>query len=323
MGQETPRFLFGEAPSSKGEKNFRRRGLSLLFSLLFHSALLAFLANLHLFFPVEMPERMIYEVVISEPESLNFPAGEITFSEPYEYFRRALRENLGESGVFKEEDLSNEAAEGIAETSAYQESTSSEIFEGLSADNPQNKSDAAHRSSMLSEFRLDLPEDQNFRLSLKAEQDRDLLERSQGSSLSRELNIPKVRYSGGSRYSFPGYYRSLRRTETGGINVGRRSSYSLSGFDISPWAEEMIRKIQENWIIPEKNSAKIKGSVGIFLVLRKNGDLISAEIVESSGFSSLDQAALQAVDASVPLPELPGEIPSGSLEVYLVFDYDD
>lgn len=322
MGQETFRFHFGEIPSSKGEKDLMRKSLIFLFSILLHTALFVFLLSIQLFFPVEMPERVIYEVEIREPESLYFPEGEIRFSEPHEYFRESLRENLRTPDTLKEEILSRDPAEKAIDSPDSYEPAGEEVSESLPAGGSQNRREAALFSNTLSQFRLDLPEEQDPKLSFNLERDSERAERSPESSLNRELKIPDAQYSRGIGLSSPRYSRYARKTGAGRISPRRGSSYSIGDIDISPWADETIRKIQENWSIPEESSARIKGNVGIYLKIRREGELISSEIVESSGFSSLDQAALKAIDASFPLPELPASFPADSLEIYLVFDYD-
>jgi TonB family protein len=308
MGQDTFHLLSGEILGSKDDSALKHKGFIFLFSIFLHAVLFVFLLNIQLFFPVEIPEWEVYEVKIQEPESLYFPEGEIEFPEPYEYFRRALRENF-------------DPVQGSIDPTESTESLRIGDPEEQPAGSLPYKSDPLLFSDTLSRFRLDQPEDKEAGLSFNIDRAPELEKRNPGSP-PRELKIPDVQYSRSTGPLPSGFSWSNRRGEEGRILEGRRTSNAIADIDISSWADETIRKIQENWSIPSESSENIKGSVGVYLKVRKKGDLISADIVESSGFTSLDQAAMKALDASFPLPELPESFPAESLEIYLVFEYD-
>jgi outer membrane biosynthesis protein TonB len=57
-------------------------------------------------------------------------------------------------------------------------------------------------------------------------------------------------------------------------------------------------------------------------VIRKDGDISSMEILETSSLEILDQAALKALRASLPFPALPADFPADFLEVFFEFIYE-
>lgn len=69
-----------------------------------------------------------------------------------------------------------------------------------------------------------------------------------------------------------------------------------------PYYELSLRnKIERNWSPPPL----IKGSSWVRVVIGRNGKVVTTEIVESSGNSFFDQAALRAIYLSDPFPPLP------------------
>jgi TonB family protein len=63
--------------------------------------------------------------------------------------------------------------------------------------------------------------------------------------------------------------------------------------------------------------------VKVILMIRKSGDISSLEVVEGSILDVLDQAAVNAIRASLPLPALPADFPGDFLEAYFEFTYHD
>lgn len=69
-----------------------------------------------------------------------------------------------------------------------------------------------------------------------------------------------------------------------------------------PYYEISLRnKIERNWSPPPM----IKGSSWVRVVIGRNGRILTTEIIESSGNSFFDQAALRAIYLSDPFPPLP------------------
>ncbi len=69
-----------------------------------------------------------------------------------------------------------------------------------------------------------------------------------------------------------------------------------------PYYEISLRnKIERNWSPPPL----IRGSSWVRVVIGRNGKILSTEIIETSGNSFFDQAALRAIYLSDPFPPLP------------------
>jgi protein TonB len=93
--------------------------------------------------------------------------------------------------------------------------------------------------------------------------------------------------------------------------------------DLTPWADQVLEKIEKNWIFDPARSQGIKGTVGISVTVTKSGEIISIEVSKSSGNPTLDSFAKNAVEMSVPLPSLPIMYPSNSIVFTIEFEYDE
>lgn len=83
-----------------------------------------------------------------------------------------------------------------------------------------------------------------------------------------------------------------------------------------PWyLEQLVRKIERNWR-PSTNTMRAT----VYFRIARNGRISEIEISESSGNFLFDQAAQRAVEASAPMPPLPGEYDGDYLGVYFDFD---
>ncbi|WP_315769403.1 MULTISPECIES: energy transducer TonB [unclassified Bradyrhizobium] len=66
---------------------------------------------------------------------------------------------------------------------------------------------------------------------------------------------------------------------------------------------------------------RIQGQVGLVLTLRRDGTVTNVRIASSSGFASLDAAAVDTVRRAQPLPSIPVELPGQlSLDYTIAFD---
>jgi TonB family protein len=134
-----------------------------------------------------------------------------------------------------------------------------------------------------------------------------------------------------TRYLFPG--TGISGTTGGGGRPGRPGKKGAQAFiggaapsnvqkyDFSPWANAVMNRIQKNWSIAAPGDFAWKGEVGITVVIGKNGNLTLIEVIASSKIDALDQAAVRALELSLPFPALPVDFPNSSLEVYFIFQY--
>lgn len=114
-------------------------------------------------------------------------------------------------------------------------------------------------------------------------------------------------------------------TETYGARISSpgTTAFNINQIDISPWAREVVEKIQKNWAIPAAQDDDGKKLVEITVSIGKNGDLLNVGIRNSSAQPTLDQAALNAVRMSAPFPELPDNFPSDRVEAHFLFQYNE
>ncbi len=167
-----------------------------------------------------------------------------------------------------------------------------------------------------------LPEDYKLDLSRSPEKLKISRKESEEGIARKDIDLLKYIRSDYSDIR-PSGARSKSRSYRPDSRVRRgRTSFYTAGYDISPWAEKVVNKIQTNWIIPSPE-VRSKGLVGISVTVEKNGELSSIQMVSSSSVQQLDEAALRAVRMSSPFPSLPDDFPKNNLETYLEFVYDD
>ncbi len=95
------------------------------------------------------------------------------------------------------------------------------------------------------------------------------------------------------------------------------------GYDLSPWAQEVVSRLQKNWQIAASRAALEKGMLHLLIGVDKSGEITFMRIILSSQKASFDRAALEAINLSLPLPRLPDVLPTDSLELTLIFECDE
>lgn len=109
-------------------------------------------------------------------------------------------------------------------------------------------------------------------------------------------------------------YKNAKREAT--ISIGTQSIKYAS------YMKHIKDKIQNVWVYPEE--ARMNGQQGRLLILfsiGKNGKLERVSLLNSSGFNSLDSAAIQAVKDASPFPPLPKRLNIDRLNIYATFSY--
>jgi TonB family protein len=126
--------------------------------------------------------------------------------------------------------------------------------------------------------------------------------------------------AGGGRYGTGGTGGGGR-----GTGSGQRASLSipLKGYDLTPWAQKVLELIMRSWDLPSVGALPDRAQVRIILIISKNGDVSSLEIVEGTAMDVLDRAAVKAIRASLPFPPLPADFPGDFLEAHVEFTYHD
>ncbi len=101
-----------------------------------------------------------------------------------------------------------------------------------------------------------------------------------------------------------------------------QTSAQLQIKDLSPWAEQVLKRIERNWIIDPTQSQDLKRTVSISVTITKSGDISNVEVIKSSGVQMLDLSAKNAVERSFPLPGLPIMYPEKFIVFTIEFEYD-
>lgn len=100
-----------------------------------------------------------------------------------------------------------------------------------------------------------------------------------------------------------------RGEKGGGGGISGAVSIASGNFKFPYYELSLRNKIERNWSPPPL----IKGSSWVRVVIGRNGKVVATEIVESSGNSFFDQAALRAIYLSDPFPPLPDNYFGSSL----------
>jgi TonB family protein len=98
--------------------------------------------------------------------------------------------------------------------------------------------------------------------------------------------------------------------------------FDTQGFDLGPWANRVVAIVRSNWIVPVAAQLGVKGIVGVAFQVERNGTIVNARVISESGTPSFDQAALNALKTSSPLPPLPAEFPRQALPGVFRFYYN-
>ena len=95
-----------------------------------------------------------------------------------------------------------------------------------------------------------------------------------------------------------------------------------SGNEDDAYMAAVRKRISGNWQVSEITPSIVSAPV-VYLVfeIRRDGAIENAQITRSSGIAEVDRSALQAVQASSPLPRLPPYYSGGHVRVKLYFDY--
>lgn len=97
--------------------------------------------------------------------------------------------------------------------------------------------------------------------------------------------------------------------------------FDSRGYDITPWAQRMVYRVKKNWLMPLASSHGLKGTVGIYMLIGRDGSIVRIFVRRASGVRPLDQAAFDAIRLSAPLPPLLDDFPHADLPAYLLFYY--
>jgi TonB family protein len=290
-------------PILKNNPEFKRRAFCFAGSVLFH--ILVLLSVIVFFQPIEIPlAEKVTEVVITPQKDLLIPHLERLLSGRSVEAAPESMENPRPAAQATEADSQNpqgaqpQARVGSTDRApspppefsrGFQLTPSPEESTGFSLNISPSKESAPEPKDPLSEEEMDL-----------------LRYISSETSTLRPLGGSPSTETYGARISSPG-----------------KASFNINQIDLSPWAREVVEKIQQNWAIPAIQDDGGKNVVEITVTIGKSGELLNVGIRNSSAHPTLDQAALYAVRMSAPFPALPENFPNDNLEAYFLFQHND
>ncbi|HEX7502910.1 MAG TPA: TonB family protein [Acidobacteriota bacterium] len=109
---------------------------------------------------------------------------------------------------------------------------------------------------------------------------------------------------------------------TASMALAGNAFFDSRGYDITPWAKRMVYRVKKNWIYPPASLYGLKGTVGIYVLIERDGAVSRVFIRKTSNIRPFDQAAFNAIELSAPLPPLPDDFPHENLPAYLLFYYN-
>lgn len=307
------KFIERGSQINKNGSEVRRRGVCFLISVIFHTLFIYLLFNIKFEIKIFPDKEVVREVVLVSPEKIFIPENIKNFVKSFS--EKGIKNDIGfldyrvGSKVEIDQILNQVKRKNIKDKT----------------DNLTFKSDIPLRFELglPSRFKPDLPPDYKLDLSLKPEKKENIFIKINKSKVKKDLNLSKYLYSDFSKIRLAKTSPYFGRYSPGNTPQGGRASFDIRDYDIAPWAEKVVNKIQKNWIVPPTQKTSAKCLVVIFVIIEKSGELSSVEIVNSSKVQLLDQAALKALNLSSPFPPLPDDFPNKNLEAYFEFLYND
>ncbi|MFC2168746.1 energy transducer TonB, partial [Acidobacteriota bacterium] len=267
--------------------------------VLFHIILL--ILSVSFFHPIGelFKDKEVRAVFLVEDKNLVFSEREFLEQEPVQ-----KTENL--------ESPKNSANEETAPVSQDRSTASREVIEQYltSLYSKSDESEMLADPEILNSFTLDQLDKEQFSLVYDPKSATQIL-MPDGVQSSYGISSNRGK-SGGSGSLNPEWISPQPQGQTPG---------SIRTRDLTPWANQVLEKIERNWVIDPSRSQEKKGTVGISVTVSKSGEIISVEVILSSGDQTLDSSAKSAVEMSVPLPSLPLMYPSKSIVFTIEFEY--
>jgi TonB family protein len=98
--------------------------------------------------------------------------------------------------------------------------------------------------------------------------------------------------------------------------------FDAQGADFSSWVAHFKQAVHRQWRLPDAVAAGARGRVDFDFVVERDGSRSAIRMRRSSGTTSLDRAAANALADSQLLP-LPPEFPGANLMMQVSFVYDE
>lgn len=303
--------------------DFKRRSASLIISLIIHGVCLYFIFTFKVTYKIFPKMEEVTDVVIVPPipeEKLFLPGVKELFG---------IEGRIGPFTGGERSILSTPGA-GKVGSPAKEVPAAQLPLKFQAQEIPGIEKSFSKKAS--SEFQLALP--LPSRLNLAPPSAREKKEVIDLNKYREKRPVDLSRYSPPALVSAPGSKGSGVSGTYGGYGssggYGRsravprgKASLRVKNYNISPWANEVVNRIQKSWLLPAGQAVNPKGEVAISVVVERNGEVTSLEVVMSSGLTPLDEAALEAIKVNSPFPPLPPDFPEKNLEALFLFQYGD
>ncbi len=114
----------------------------------------------------------------------------------------------------------------------------------------------------------------------------------------------------------------LSRTKQEGTKEGSAVTFDTSEFKYYGYMQRLREKLEGVWQYPREAASKgIYGDLYVEFTIKKNGKLGAIQLIRTSGYKSLDDAAIKALKDAEPYWPLPEDIKEESLTIKGHFIY--
>jgi TonB family protein len=117
---------------------------------------------------------------------------------------------------------------------------------------------------------------------------------------------------------------SLHAPSPGEVKSNLQLLSDPKGVDFKPYMIQVLTVVRRNWlaILPESARLGRRGRVIVQFAIDRTGKVPKVVIAEGSGASALDLAAVAAISASDPLPQLPADYKGDQIKLQFAFSYN-
>jgi protein TonB len=116
--------------------------------------------------------------------------------------------------------------------------------------------------------------------------------------------------------------KTIEKFAKKGPDASKGLSFDTSGFKHRGYMRMLKERIESLWKYP-KGAARLRhsGALRIKFVIKRDGTLDSVNLLKTSGYNSLDEAAMKALEKASPYWPLPEDWEGDSLEITGHFIY--
>ena len=103
------------------------------------------------------------------------------------------------------------------------------------------------------------------------------------------------------------------------VKTIRQTMGSSLGNKESAYVSEVLAMIRENWFFPEDLDVRPDDFLKVSLTINRDGVISAQKILDSSGNDPFNGYALECISKTSPLPPIPDEISTNTMELELRF----